>query len=262
MSLNLTKEQFQKYVDIGISRQRIADELGTTLGKLRTWMKNNQVSLQGRQYTCNKLPINSQFWGADKPAQAYWAGFIAADGSVSRDGRLEVGLSIKDLEHLEKLKTALGSSHTIERKLANGKYPSCYFRPRDQEIVEDLALSYNIHPGKTSNYTIPEWLLKHPLLSHFLRGYVDGDGCLYCKERASLTITSGSPIFVGQIMNILQSIGSTYSISNYGTYDNVVIGSKASIVLVLDYLYHDSTEATRLSRKYVKFNEIKNKLKV
>jgi hypothetical protein len=41
----------------------------------------------------------------DSEEQFYWLGFLYADGNISHTGnRLEVRLSIKDIEHLEKFK--------------------------------------------------------------------------------------------------------------------------------------------------------------
>lgn len=260
--LKLTTEEFFNYVNKGMSRQDIADELGTTLSKVRTWMKQNNISLAGRQLTSNKLQIDSSYWKTDSFDRAYWAGFIAADGCVSKDGRLEVGLAIVDKTHLQKLKKALRSEHKIEEKLANNKYLSCYFRPRDREIVDDLYFSYNIRPAKSGTYSMPEWLLQHELLGHYLRGYIDGDGCLYCGERSSVTITSGSSKFIEQLEKILMARQIVYSKSNYETYSNISISAKASVLKLLNFIYEGSTEDTRLDRKYAKYNDILNKLKV
>jgi hypothetical protein len=261
---NLTKEQFYNYVGLGMSRQAIANELEVTLHAVRKWMESNSVSLQGRQLTARKLPINSNYWKTDGFAEAYWAGFIAADGSVSEDGRLEIGLQASDERHLIKLKEALGSQHKIEHKLANRKYPSVYFRPRDSEIVSDLRDIYNIVPRKSLIYEMPPWITKTEYMPHFMRGYIDGDGCIHIGDPShSITITSGSSNFSTSVSEWLNYLGIPHG--KHTTKDNctnVTVGSKSGILKLLSVLYDDSTESTRLDRKFVKYKDMLNKLKV
>lgn len=48
-------------------------------------------------------------------------------------------------------------------------------------MINDLK-RFGIGPRKSFTYVMPEWMISHPLRHHFLRGYVDGDGCFYLRK--------------------------------------------------------------------------------
>jgi hypothetical protein len=57
--------------------------------------------------------LNTAYFSEPTIRNSYWAGFIAADGCLTRKGALRIALSIKDREHLEKLKSELNFSGPI-----------------------------------------------------------------------------------------------------------------------------------------------------
>lgn len=111
--------------------------------------------------------------------QAYWIGFLAADGSVNGN-QLQIGLSTKDIEHLYHFKEFTGTENSIYTKMNhcsnNDKYYSAsYINFKNQKIIFDLE-QYGIIKDKShqnidflsyipENYKIP-----------FILGYFDGDG--------------------------------------------------------------------------------------
>lgn len=107
-----------------------------------------------------------------------------------------------------------------------------------------------------------EWCKNIPdeLMIYFIRGYFDGDGCVHLnKEKGNYFAT-----FVGT-ENFLKGIKNFYnescnnqdgSIKIYKTYSHLVFGGKYVAKTILDWLYKDSTEETRLSRKYQKYLEL------
>lgn len=122
---------------------------------------------------------------------AYWLGFLAADGSIHHN-KLEIGLSIKDIEHLYKFKNFIDyEGEIVERKTLcsnNGKYyPSCYISIRNKNIIDYLS-QYQIVPDKSHknidflNY-IPE-KYKIP----FILGLFDGDGWFTKTENMNFGI--------------------------------------------------------------------------
>ena len=120
--------------------------------------------------------------------QAYWLGFLAADGSVNGN-QLQIGLSTKDIEHLYRFKEFTGTENQIYTKMNhcsnNGKYYSAsYINFRNQSIIFDLE-SYGIIKDKSHqnidflSYIPVEY--KKP----FILGYFDGDGWFTNTERSS-----------------------------------------------------------------------------
>lgn len=128
-----------------------------------------------RKYNCN-----DNFFSEDNERSFYWAGFIAADGCVrikeskySKVKCLEIRLSEKDKDHLEKFKIDIKAENPVHTYKN-----SSHFVIYSSQIFDDLA-RFGIAPNKTHNMNFPEWIKNHELVKHFLRGYFDGDGGFY-----------------------------------------------------------------------------------
>lgn len=111
------------------------------------------------------------------PEAAYWCGFLFADGNV-RKGSLTrqptVGLDLaeRDREHLEKLRSFLGSTHKIS--IGNKSPLSYQFRVSSTRLAERL-----FELGRYEGPIAPELAASR----HFWRGLVDGDGSLGCYAK-------------------------------------------------------------------------------
>lgn len=145
------------------------------------------------RYTCDE-----NFFTRENEATFYIAGFIAADGCVKiRKGRaalryeLQIGLSKTDKEFLEQLKIILKTDapindFLIKNSKRNKKWNDTWASQltiTSEKLVRDLE-KFNIVPRKSLIYTFPEWLIDHPLVHHFMRGYNDGDGSFYIPKLA------------------------------------------------------------------------------
>lgn len=142
--------------------------------------------------------------------EAYWLGFIAADGSVTFGGTggrqfdLRVELSLKDKEHLELLRAFIGKPGRLKEN--SRKYPSVLLRTCSKKLVENL-ISNGIHPSKTHVIDVPD--LDNHLIRHWIRGYFDGDGNWSTKnkrgDQLQFAITSGSERLLLSLQKLLES---------------------------------------------------------
>jgi hypothetical protein len=101
----------------------------------------------------------------------YWLGFLLADGSFSKRKEIKIGLSIKDENHLIKLKKFL--------RIENIHYykNSVYICGKDTKIFETITKKYNISSIKT--YIPPDLSsIKNDKMFSLLIGFIDGDGCI------------------------------------------------------------------------------------
>jgi excisionase family DNA binding protein len=98
--------------------------------------------------------------------QAYWLGFLAADGSVKRHHALVVHLAGYDEDHLRRLRQFLESDHSI----SIGKSGSVSFTVYDRQIASDLYC-FGVRTGE--DRFAPEL---PGLERHYFRGLFDGDG--------------------------------------------------------------------------------------
>lgn len=105
----------------------------------------------------------------ETPESYYWIGFLLADGNF-KNGRIRLGLGIKDENHLIKFCEYINYSGSISRtpiKVSMGVM--------HKEIVEQIQIKFNIQENKTINppkYIVPNNYLGLSLII----GFIDGDG--------------------------------------------------------------------------------------
>ena len=138
-----------------------------------------------------KYSCDHHFFSRDDEMSFYWAGFIAADGCLSlreeyNTKTLGISLAQKDIEHLLMFKNhiqydGIVGNSTYKHSLDNSKWKDSFKNNvviTSYVIFNDLA-RFNIVPAKTKIYKMPEWLTIHKYVNHFIRGYFDGDGCIW-----------------------------------------------------------------------------------
>lgn len=265
----LSKEILEyEYKNCG-SMQKMADKLKVSVDSIYKYMKLHNVEYERKYkgvYYCN-----SNFFKHDSPESFYLAGFIAADGSVQYrkySKTLKITLSKKDIDHLEKIKKILESNHPIkeykvkENKLVHSEHESVELQITNKDIVEDLK-KFNIFPNKTKTYEMPEWLLSHQFLNHFMRGYFDGDGTItYCglgKGRKILQLSFsilGTQKFIQQYREVLFKNCDMHfaKIISHQSVHRIMYSGNNVVKHIYDFLYKNQNIC--LQRKLIKFNYI------
>ena len=198
----------------------------------------------------------------DSEEKAYWLGFIYADGYIAsitnakkKSFRIEVSLNENDKNHLEKLSTFLGISKEV--KIYKTNYPRknrarLFF---NNKIIWNKLNNLGCKPNKSLTLEFPNINIFSNiyLIKHFIRGYVDGDGCIYIgKDYNSLKIT-GTYNFLNNIqLNLpLENINKIWKKKNANVFD-LTFNNKRGLY-ILNYLYKDAT--IFLDRKYIKYKE-------
>ncbi len=125
-----------------------------------------------------KYTLNEEFFDSiETEEQAYWLGFIAADGNITNSGgdySLTVDLAIYDIAQLHLLRKCLGSDAQI-----SGPRKGCMrARFHSKTLIRSLE-NLGIYPDKSK--TIEPWKGPHNLMMHYWRGLFDGDGCITNK---------------------------------------------------------------------------------
>jgi hypothetical protein len=167
-----------RYAD-GESASALAHEVGVADVTVLRWLKARGVDRRTNSQAQTRYTLRHGYFAAiDTPERAYWLGFLAADGCVKRCGDLCVYLSEKDRPHVELLARTLGSDRPIPHRTDNGRPMAC-FTVRSLQMTADLT-NHGVVPAKTFSLEWPN--LDEPLLPHFVRGYVDGDGGFYFRK--------------------------------------------------------------------------------
>lgn len=122
--------------------------------------------------------------------QAYWLGFLYADGCITQ---YSVNLLIhqNDKDHLLKFKNDINFTGPIEYRNDKIDYGEKYgikishtakIRIASKTLRDDL-INLGCVPRKTFVLKFPsEEMLPKDLICHFIRGYFDGDGTVYIRK--------------------------------------------------------------------------------
>lgn len=190
------------------------------------------------------------FESIETEEDAYWLGFIYADGSISEGGSLEISLSQKDVNHLYKFKDFTKCTNSVkENQKTNYKdYKRCRIQfgvKRFQKRFTNLG----IVPRKSCILTYPDFLHEN-LHKHFIRGYVDGDGSFNIYKyntrkdyRFSIVGT------LDMLLSIQKHLGISIKCKRKGSCAyQMHTGGRKRVINILNYLYEDSN--IYLDRKY------------
>ena len=217
------KEQKQLLIDLALeeylntpeeyrSLTKLGEKYGVKRQTLSKHLKNKGIEVINYQ---NRSRLNEFIFDSmDSEEKFYWLGFLYADGNISSTGnRLEVRLSSKDLEHLEKFRKFLNLTTEIRVGVCNGN-GFCHLSVRNKHLWNTL---YNLGciPCKSLVLTFPnkELFNNNPVfLMAFIRGYVDGDGCLTIYKASNGSLRTeldmvGTESFVNTVNKIFKNKG-------------------------------------------------------
>jgi hypothetical protein len=230
----------------------------TTLERhfLRLSLPTRDNSVAQRKYAVNE----DYFENIDTPEKAWILGFIGADGSNNPStNSLVFHLAIKDEEILTQIKEELSSEHNLfylVKKDTGRKYVILSIASR--KMSKDL-IRQGIIPNKTLQYSFPTQLPKN-LYRHFLRGYFDGDGCIYYtqkRKRLGFSIVGTADLcnFLSDILREELDVHGGVRLNHAKSANQItsvidVAGNK-QITKVMNWMYEDATIS--LKRKVKKY---------
>lgn len=122
-----------------------------------------------------KYSIDDSYFKNIQHIQAWLLGILAADGCICKN-TITISQSgkegLKIITYIKKITNFKGNILITQPKKGNIVYTLAI---RSAEIIEDLK-KYNIVPRKSLSYKLP--ILDDSIFYSFLRGYIDGDGCV------------------------------------------------------------------------------------
>lgn len=186
---------------------------------------------------------------------AYWLGFILADGYVSAEGTkpyLQIKLGEKDENHLKKYISYLGyTDEGVIKHCTGGAYtrdnPCLVVKTSCSKISENLR-QYGLN-GAKSKKEVPFMLNNIELEKSYIRGIIDGDG--WIRENKNGMGVCGSLNVIEYIKDFIQNNiidVSANHISKHGDIYKFEVISKTKTKAILNFLYKDAT--VYLDRKY------------
>lgn len=230
------------------------------------------IKRNGREHIVGnkKYKVNHNYFKIiDNEDKAYWLGFLYADGYVrihkNKSGHLKLKLKISDKEHIEKFNKCLESNYLInegkEKFKKNNKEYVSYFsclNIYNTELVSDL-MNHGCLNNKTNKIRLPH--LSDDLMNHFIRGYFDGDGCVYRNKKSKNTYTVSivsNFYFIEELktflLNKIKLNNNDITIINNKTYSIMNIQKYEASLKFYKYIYKNSN--FHLNRKKEIFDNI------
>lgn len=164
--------------------------------------KANKLNLKRKHKRIYNLDID--FFTVPTNINSYWAGFIAADGHVRKDNKtLEISLHEKDREILNQFKTDIKYGGRIKYRKNLHQYRLII---KSRKICTDLKNNFNIINNKSLTLLPPiELDLNNSLF--FIKGLIDGDGCIKHNNKNYLIIDiNGTREMLVWVLNILRKV--------------------------------------------------------
>ena len=247
-------EQISDLYQSGLSIREVGGTVDRSTNCVRKRLIKNGVPRRStgevnRKYSCNE----AFFETIDSGEKAYWVGFLAADGCIldKRSLTLRFALAIKDVNMVEKLKGALEANCPIHhgfRKMNGKVLESVRFSIRSKKLCDDL-IDKGVVPRKSLILKPPKNIPKN-LISHWIRGYFDGDGNVHLTKRKYKTVSiSGTKEVLRFIQGCLEGIGHIHSRKSKAF--GWAVGSREDVRKFSNYIYRDAT--VYLGRKKLVF---------
>lgn len=241
--------EYVKSLNENLSFMKISKELGIGRLYIRKLMKKYNYKIVNNQ---NLLRVREDLFEKIETEQdAYWLGFLFADGYISDEGKVEISLNYLDYEHLLKFADYCGFDRDkVIKKQGIGDYFRCRIGFALGEKKERLFILGMI-PRKSLLAIYPK--INEDLHKHFIRGYFDGDGNINIrKPRTKNNVKRDVQVSILGTKDFLTSLNifSKFPLKN--------IKKRKNISLLrfhtqegrdfLHYMYHNSEVS--LDRKY------------
>lgn len=268
---NFTQEEIEDIVTkfkSGTSIESLQKEFHTK--KIRDILILNNCEIKqggprknsGRKF---KYSFNENYFEKiDSFDKAYWLGFIAADGYITKstNGQNVLGINLGEKEPLEKFKFCINSDHPINLYNSTNPYNDTISNAFRIILVSNKTVNDIEKLGIVERKSL---ILKFPVniskeyISHYIRGYFDGDGSIYKIKNKYYCEILGTEDFLKGLsdqlldVNIIQFPEKCNKTSIWR-----LRFSSSQVFKLYNYMYKDCKDIY-LSRKKKKFEQFINK---
>lgn len=246
------------------------DKTGLPKGTVSTIARRYGITVDSDVVIKNKslnLICLYDYISVTDPSIAYILGLLWTDGSVcfsnnkSKTPVVKHGCISKDSESSDRIFKKLGwrtYKSKNDKSIGKSEMSINWISSRD---LGNYLISNNYKDKDNGTYIYNNF---QSLTSHFLRGIIDGDGCITISnsgdkyKQTAIYISSTVNQNWGFIGDILDSISVKYKIRRLkdirGESSQLLISDSLSIYNMCEFIYKDSIDI-RLERKYHKYME-------
>lgn len=218
----------------------------------------------------NLLPILQKESSNLSKEELYCLGLLVADGCLKRHDTIALSLDIKDIDTVKRVKEILQIPSQI--RVYSRRKSTCAEISWQYKFSEPYWNSLGIYSKKTGNEIWLDWMCS----PHFVRGYLDGEGCIHISSYVRLSWVCINRKFLENLsLYLYNKLKVGYSRNRYSSAiapsnilsaltnnknGNVTYGlryRKKDMLKICEFLYQDS-ENLRMERKYEKYLKAKS----
>ena len=189
----------------------------------------------------------------DTPNKAYILGLLYADGTRDKgSNNVAISLQERDKKILEQINQEIGSNRPLRyidnTKKKDAKRVNQWRLDFCNERMAKSLFEYGLVPCKEFKTTFPKQI-DEKLWRHFIRGYMDGDGCIL-KGECKWTVTGNRPLLLF-IKDYLQQKLNIYVqdfVHHNGRSHIIRVSGGRQVKKLLNFLYEDAEMF--IERKY------------
>ena len=187
----------------------------------------------------------------DSAEKAYWLGFLSGDAYATPKS-MTIGLSIVDVDHLQKLRLALNCNNNLDYVVYHDLFKTEARFYRLQINDAKFAKYFLQYKDDKPILRIPR--IKSEYIRHFIRGILDADGCISVSDcisksdkKIQLNFSGYKPLLEDIQQEISNSCNVYTKICKQGSIFQLHYAKSASLK-ILEWLYKNAT--IYLTRKY------------
>ena len=248
------------YFSRPMTLQEVADKFGFCLPSIIKLFKQENIMLYERYQIFSPELREDYFSEIDTPIKAYFLGLLFADGCIFENEtsmRLTITLIHEDHYLLERLQSELQANNTL---IYSERDNTMTLSVTSKDLCSNL-LKQGMSLLKKDRKA--PYHLKNELIPAFIRGYFDGDGCIYFRERNGVPEARTVISFCGpeQIVSFIKQAIRHYT----GAADNIVAlesgtytvhwSAKDDVAAIAElmYTYGPDIAIKRKAEKFLKF---------
>lgn len=257
---NIIIEKYKK----GKSLASLGREYNSTHSVISKILKENNIELRNSSESKRKYKINEHCFDlVETEEQFYFLGFFFADGyNDEKRGKLILTINSDDVDLLENFKKIFNYTGPI--KYSKSKINNNNYLIREQvslklssKILSKRFKELGCHSKKSLSLEFPDYI-PDELLKHFIRGYFDGDGCIYLKDKKHNYL--GVKIimcdkFANVFVQKMKEQGFNFNTQSPKECNehtkNVYLSRQKDVKNFLDWIYQNSS--IRCERKYHRY---------
>lgn len=253
-------DMVNEYTSKIISCAELSRKYGVSLNSIIRLLRRRQIRIKGLEEVKRKYYFDEQYFKEiNNERKAYFLGLFYADGcNHEKRHYVTIGLQRQDSYILEEFNKDLNFKKPISVIKKENRQDMCRISIYSNIMSEHLKI-LGCMQAKTFILKFPtEEQVPKYLLRHFIRGMLDGDGCIcaYLKDRRISASIVSTVYFCERLKEILSELG-IYSSVYLPNKDKINTTRKISISSIngchqfLDWIYQDAT--IFFQRKYEKY---------